>query len=842
MLDKIKIVSLNVRGFRDEKKRKETFNFLRKNKFDILCIQESHSEVADEKLWTAQCGCQAFYSHGCKDSQGVVTYVNKSIKAELCYSDCEGRYVIIQVTKDEETFLVINVYGPNNDNPEFFKDLCINIGKLDSMNLVLIGDYNLVMDPSIDRIGGKRYSPKAFEIIKCFIEEYELVDIWRVQNPDIKRYSWTRKKTHSNEILGCRIDFALMSPGMANNTVNSDYNCGYRTDHSMVVVEIQVNKNPRGPGYWKFNNLLLHDLRFVEKSNQIIADAQKYQDSKPDVIWQCCKNDLITWAKKFGIEKAKDRKQKFENLKNRLEKHMQQQDSTGKVDNANEIESLKGEIEKYIELQTQSAMFRSRARYIKSYERSSKFFFSLEKSKYNQKTMNRIVNGQTVITDPNEILNEQHKFYADLYRANPDSQFRLTSKGKTLQPEDYSLCEKPISYEEICSAVKSMKRERTPGIDGLSAEYYQFFFSKMGMMYYNAIMYAKEIGTLHLSATRGIITLIPKRNKNPCELKGWRPLTMLSMCYKILAKAVALRLKTVFPYLINENQTGFMQDRCISETIRVTIDIARYGKKLDGYLMLLDFEKCFDRIEYGAIRGSLEYLGFGKEFVSWVNLLLNNFQSATSNNGYFSNYFPVTRSCHQGCPVAPLLFLACGEVLSREIHQNSNISGIQIQTLERILSQFADDTQLFLRNRKSVEAVIRTLSDIEANTGLKINYDKSAIYCIGTAKPFKCSKPLVWDPGGCEILGIDISDSSHSNYVKIIEKSRAVLNSWCNRQLTLSGKVLTINTLISSLFVYHMQIEEDPSEGIYKEFNQILHKFLWGTKRAKIPMKLLQWQ
>ena len=182
----------------------------------------------------------------------------------------------------------------------------------------------------------------------------------------------------------------------------------------------------------------------------------------------------------------------------------------------------------------------------------------------------------------------------------------------------------------------------------------QFFWSKLGEMYYDALMYAKSIGKLHLAACRGVIMLIPKKDKNPNFLKNWRPLTMLNIDYKILATVLASRMKEVYPQLIAPTQTGFMKGRQTTSTIRTTIDIARYSK-IPGYILSLDFEKCFDRIEYSSILGSLSYLGFGLEFIDWTKLLFQEFQSVTTNNGHFSSYLNIERSCHQGCPAAPYI-------------------------------------------------------------------------------------------------------------------------------------------------------------------------------------------
>ena len=81
------------------------------------------------------------------------------------------------------------------------------------------------------------------------------------------------------------------------------------------------------------------------------------------------------------------------------------------------IEQYTQQINGYIEEQTRAAAFRSRAKYIKDYEKNTKFFFSLEKSNFGKKTISKIQleNGET-ITDPQEILTAQREFYEKLYK------------------------------------------------------------------------------------------------------------------------------------------------------------------------------------------------------------------------------------------------------------------------------------------------------------------------------------------------------------------------------------------------------------------------------------------
>ena len=241
-----------------------------------------------------------------------------------------------------------------------------------------------------------------------------------------------------------------------------------------------------------------------------------------------------------------------------------------------------------------------------------------------------------------------------------------------------------------------------------------------------------------------------------------------------------------------------------------------------------------------STRGSLRYFKVGNNYVKWVDLLLNNFVSRTTNNGYFSDYIGINRSAHQGCPLAPYLFIVTGQVMLEKIKENSSIKGICIGDLEKIIAQFADNTQLFLENRESVEKIVVFLNELKTNTGLKVNYEKSSIHRIGNVKKFECKENFVWDPGGLPILGVDACLPAELQYNQILQRAQSILNQWETRSIPLLAKVTIINSLIASLFVYSMQVLDNPSQDFYFKFDNMIDNYLWTGKRAKIKTKMLQ--
>ena len=113
------------------------------------------------------------------------------------------------------------------------------------------------------------------------MENLDLVDIWWIQNPDTKRYTWRRK----NPNIQCRLDFFLISSSLCTDISEIDILPGYKTDHSLIALAIDLHTNPRGPGFWKLNtsNSLLYNHEFVELIKRTISDVSKQYENDSEV-------------------------------------------------------------------------------------------------------------------------------------------------------------------------------------------------------------------------------------------------------------------------------------------------------------------------------------------------------------------------------------------------------------------------------------------------------------------------------------------------------------------------------------------------------------------------------
>ena len=105
-------------------------------------------------------------------------------------------------------FTLATIYAPNDDDPAFYESFFNHLRDFHCDDMVLGGDFNLVLNLEKDKKGGlAKTHTKAVTVINDHATKFDLVDAWRVSNPDIRRYTWRRRKPE----IHCRLDFFLVS-------------------------------------------------------------------------------------------------------------------------------------------------------------------------------------------------------------------------------------------------------------------------------------------------------------------------------------------------------------------------------------------------------------------------------------------------------------------------------------------------------------------------------------------------------------------------------------------------------------------------------------------------------
>ena len=678
--------------------------------------------------------------------------------------------------------------------------------------------------------------------------------------PTSSQYTWRRR----SPVIKCRLDYFLVSSQLVNVTKETDIKPGFRTDHSLITINILENNQNRGRGFWKLNTSLLLDNSYTDKIKKSIRESYvlyKEQQTNPCLIWELVKADIRGESIKFASFKKKERANRLCELENELKKAHETYDKNTNTDELEKIDRLEAEIKTIIEVENRGASIRAKAQWLAEGEKSNKFFHGLEKIKYNQKIISRLIDEENrEISHASDILSAEKHFFEKLYSSSLEEGNQsiwenfFPNERKTISDDIKSDFDRDININEIKEAVKRMKNEKSPGIDGFPVEFYKIFWNEIKDMLLELYQYSIDTGSLSISQKQGIITLLPKSDKDLSYLKNWRPITLLTVDYKILSSVLAMRLKSNLSDIIHEDQTGFIKNRQMSENIRKVIEIIDYLEleDLPGLIMTIDFEKAFDKIEWKFIFKTLEYFNFGERYIRYVKLLYNDSSSCCINNGWSSEFFHLGRGVRQGCPLSPYLFILCAEILGNAIRNDESVRGIQIKNdnseVTTKLSQYADDTTLFLDGQpQSIIAVVQLCKEFEQISGLKINESKTKAACVGNLYYQYDEKftKLDWVSEKIHLLGMDIPIKSDVkklidwNLRSKLKESKSVFNKWKRHKLTLYGKSMVIKSYGGSALSFFLSVVPTPDETFFNEYNDIMKDFLWDSSSTKIKIETL---
>lgn len=102
-------------------------------------------------------------------------------------------------------------------------------------------------------------------------------------------------------------------------------------------------------------------------------------------------------------------------------------------------------------------------------------------------------------------------------------------------------------------------------------------------------------------------------------------------------------------------------------------------------------------------------VGFGKSFNDTIAMFYRGINSSVNFNDT-SKRFDIYRGVRQGCPISPFLFILATELLCLSMNHNENLKGISIFDKVAKTVQLANDTTLFLEDKrhlpKALELVI----------------------------------------------------------------------------------------------------------------------------------------
>lgn len=381
----------------------------------------------------------------------ILLQKNLNIVIQDIKVNSEGRWIILQVIVEDKKVCLVNLYGPNIDDPVYFDTIKETISSSNFLSdyYIVGGDFNVVQNGDKDRKGNNtNYHKQAQKVIREMIDEKDLIDIWRQKYPNLQRFTWHRQNQAS------RIDYFLISFSLITKVKRCTIEDKIRSDHQLICIQLQMLEYQRGPGYWKFNQKLLNDQIFVESTKKFISEffAINIESANPIIVWEAFKCAFRGHAIKMSSKRQKVNNLKENDIKkeiNMLTLQMDKSECTPEL--LNKIEEKQKEYENIINDKNDISYYKEKAKWMEKGERCNKFFLDLQKINVSKKNIQKLVKEDTsTITNPVEILQEMESYYKDLFSSN----LKLQAGSKHVEEELKTFF--PVSNTKLSAECQKM--------------------------------------------------------------------------------------------------------------------------------------------------------------------------------------------------------------------------------------------------------------------------------------------------------------------------------------------------------------------------------------------------
>ncbi|KAL4353692.1 hypothetical protein GQ457_06G031150 [Hibiscus cannabinus] len=740
----------------------------------------------------------------------------------------------------------MNIYGPSveAEKDQFFAEVADFLDK-NQQPWCVGGDFNAYLHSGEKR--GGPVSVAAMEFFRRFIQETGLVDI------PIKggEYTWSNGRDPPTLV---RLDRFLVNASFlsAFHHIEQCLLSKSISDHN--AISLILDDQNWGPKPFKFFNYHLEEEGFIEMVHSCIQNTNGNRRRKG--VLQLLK-DVKGAIKDWSASRRNTPGLAIKALENEINVlELKQCNGCNDPLLSRNLAKLRSCLWKELRSEESVWLQKSRLRWFKEGDRNTKFFHLVASNRRRSNSLKGIRYKGASLFEPSKILRCAYEFFSEAY-----------NNGLALEVEEFNLpfscisqsqqssLEGIFSVEEVWRAICSSDSNRAPGPDGFNMGFFKTFWSYLKepiMKFFSDFYVGKnwEDGTNH-----SFITLIPKK-QCPESLEDFRPISLVGGMYKILSKVLAGRLNPCADTIIGNSQFAFIKGRqildcsfianeCIDEFVR---------KKLRGVVFKIDFSRAYDTVNWNFLISIMKKMNFGDKWCDWIYKCISSASISVLVNGVPTDRFSIARGLRQGCSLSPTLFNIVGEALSRLLSKAVEVglfSGFRIgngdsQSMVSHL-QFADDLMIFCEaSLEQVLNVKRVLRVFELASGLQLNLKKSRIFGINVAEDDLSS----WaESVGCDVghfpsnyLGLPIGPKRNSAALwdPVVVKFNTRLASWKSTTLSIGGRLVLLQSVLSSLPIYFMSIFRMPV-AVYRKLSSIMANFLWGGSVDKRKIHWVKW-
>jgi hypothetical protein len=495
---------------------------------------------------------------------------------------------------------LLNVYGPCLDRKSFWEKVAAR-GLMDRRNLILAGDLNLTCDVG-EMWGDYAHVDPLSDFFKDFFNGFRLVDIVL----DVMVPTWRNGRGGSAGISK-RLDRVFVAEDLIGGVsrCKSWVDFPYLSDHAPVFLRLDRYLLPTTYPF-KFNASWLSEEEVAALVSEVWKDPAFLVES--DVQQRLVqklktlKVRLKEWAKVFNLK----REERLICIEGLLKDHLQEATLEDRSrDRDTQIKLLEEERDKLLLAEEEKWCLRSRAIWIKSGDKNTKFFHAFASHRRNKNHIWEIRDERGELhSGQDAIKKEAVRYFKNFYQESDcvviNEQVDTASLyGCFVKDDEATLIDGMCTKMELWEVLKSFAKDKSLGPDGWTVEFFLYFFDLVGDDLLEVVEDSRTRGTVNKSLNATFLTLIPKVN-NPKSFGDYRPIDLCNLCYKMISKIIANKINPILSRSLSKEQLGFLKGRQILDAIGTAQECLHSikVKKSKALVLKLDLKKAYDCISW----------------------------------------------------------------------------------------------------------------------------------------------------------------------------------------------------------------------------------------------------
>lgn len=334
------------------------------------------------------------------------------------------------------------------------------------------------------------------------------------------------------------------------------------------------------------------------------------------------------------------------------------------------------------------------------------------------------------IPDSLRDVNSINNFISHIYKDSPKPNLALITNYMSSKAGDLTFSFRETNDSEVTNILMAVS-SKAYGDDGINSVMLlmccPFLISYITHILNSAISEA----VFPRAWKKSLIVPIPKV-KHPSSYDQLRFISILPAVSKILEKVMELQIREYVNRcsFLPEFQSGFRRGYgCCSALAKVTDDIfGEWDRDRLSVLILIDYSKAFDTLEYSTLVAILHHLGFDLKARLFISSFLSGRIQKVKVGGTVSEECAITSGVPQGSVLSPLLYTLYTSLLFKDLTYNK-------------YHLYADDTQIYcsfsINNiqeaNRNINLELEKLTDLSRSHGLNINPSKTTALLIGNS-------------------------------------------------------------------------------------------------------------